>query len=121
MKKLTVQQWLSWPPASCEGYELPFPSTGDITIGSVTYIEKLDTFKISDARVLSYSIAADRILSGRGLLDFILQLHHHEWVTADHIKDFLDCVTCWVYREHGKFPQAFFDVIGGMNAGLDSP
>lgn len=64
---------------------------------------------------------ADRILSGGGFLDFLLHVHSKEWVTGQHIKDLLDCVACWTYRDHGKFPQVFFDVVGGMNRGLDDP
>lgn len=92
-------------------------------MGTVVFSEAEDTFKITMGSDYNgtYDMAADRILSGSGLLDFILQIHHKEWVTGDHLKDLLDCVTCWVYRDHGKFPQEFFDVIGGMNAGLDAP
>jgi hypothetical protein len=70
----------------------------------------------------TYDIEADRVLSGAGLLDFLLQIHSKEWITGQHLKDFLDCVTCWVYRDHGKrFAQDFFDVAGGMNRDLDDP
>jgi len=123
MKKLTVQQWLEWSPSRYEGWELPFPPDGDIPMGTVLYSEADDTFKITMGPRYSgtYDMAADRILSGRGFLDFILQIHHKEWITGEHLKDLLDCVTCWVYRDHGKFAQEFFDAIGGMNADLDSP
>ena len=123
MKILTVQQWLEWSPDRYKGWKLPFPPDGDIPMGKVLYSEADDTFKITMGSGYrgTYDMAADRILSGRGLLDFVLQIHHKEWITGDHLKDLLDCVTCWVYRDHGKFPQVFFDAVGGINAGLDSP
>ena len=71
--------------------------------------------------VVASFVCADRILSGGGFLDFLLQVHSKEWVTAQHLKDLLDCVACWAFRDHGKLPQSFFDVAGGMNRGLDDP
>lgn len=69
----------------------------------------------------TYDIASDRIMSGGGFLDFLLQLHSKKWATGQHIKDFLDCFEKWCVSEHGKYPQAFLDVIGGMNRGQDNP
>ena len=66
-------------------------------------------------------MVANRILSGGGFLDFVLQVHSKEWATGQHLKDLLDCITRWTYRGHGCFPQVFFDVTGGMNRGLDDP
>jgi hypothetical protein len=118
---MTVQQWMNSP----EKPEMmkPFAISGDITIGTVRFDEEKDLFRIyiGAEHADTYDIAADRILSGGGFLDFVLQVHSKPWVTAQHLKDLIDCVTCWVYRDHGKFPQDFFDVAGGMNLGLDAP
>jgi len=121
--QLTVQQWLESSGESRKQTFDPFPPDGDIPMGLVKYSAEEDTFKIQMGAAYrgTYDMAADRILSGSGLLDFLFQIHQYEWCTGQHMKDFLDCVTCWVYRDHGKFPQAFFDVTGGMNSGLDAP
>jgi hypothetical protein len=102
----------------------PFDPTGDIRCGTVRFDAQENMFRISMGGDYAgtYDMEADRILSGGGFLDFLLQVHSKEWVTGQHLKDLLDCVTCWVYRDHGQqFPQGFFDVIGGMNRGLDDP
>jgi hypothetical protein len=101
----------------------PFLPDGDITIGLVRFDSKENVFKVFMGQEynVTYDVEADRILSGGGFLDFILQVHSKEWVTAQHLKDLLDCVTCWTYRDHGKFPQVFFDVAGEMNRDLDDP
>jgi hypothetical protein len=109
--------------ASTPDTHKPFPPEGDIAIGLVHFDAEKRTFRIymGGEYGSTYDMEADRIMSGGGFLDFLLQVHSKEWVTAQHLKDLLDCVTCWTYREHGKFPQAFFDVIGGMNCDLDDP
>ncbi|GAA5117115.1 hypothetical protein JIN84_17885 [Luteolibacter yonseiensis] len=117
----TVQQWLNLPKSSSL-YD-PYPPAGDIEMGLVHFDAVQNAFKIYQGAECdgTYDINADRILSGAGFLDFLLQVHMKEWVTGQHLKDLLDCVTCWLHREHGKLPQDFFDVIGGMNIGLDHP
>ena len=120
--EMTVQQWMNSPenPRVVE----PFPYDGDIICGLVRYDAKERVFRIfiGAGYIQTYDMAADRILSGGGFLDFLLQVHSKEWVTGQHLKDLLDCVTCWVCRDHGgRFPQDFFDVMGGMNRDLDDP
>ncbi|MFA6176599.1 MAG: hypothetical protein WC765_08485 [Phycisphaerae bacterium] len=116
---MTVQQWMDGSGKP----RLPYPPDGDITIGLVRFDAKGNIFRVHMGGEYfgTYDMSADRILSGGGFLDFLLQIHSKEWVSGQHLKDFLDCVTCWSYRDHGKFPQDFFDVAGGMNRSLDDP
>jgi hypothetical protein len=120
--QMTVQQWLN-SPDNPEVFK-PFPPDGDMCCGSVLYDSKERVFRIhmgADFRT-TYDMQADRILSGAGFLDFLLQIHGKDWVTGQHLKDLMDCVTCWVYRDHGhRFPQEFFGVAWGMNKDLDDP
>ena len=121
--KMTVQQWLT-SPEKPDLYK-PFPFEGDICIGTVLYSEAEQKFKINmgfEYGTDTYDIAADQILSATGLLDFLWQVHGKEWVTAQNLKDLLDCITCYVYRDHNQqLPQVFFDVASGMSGGLDQP
>ena len=119
MKK-TVQQWLN--ECSSDQLREPFESEGNITMGFVVYSESEEMFHIREQGMKEriYSMKADRLLSKSGLLDFLFQIHAKPWITSQHIKDFLDCLTCYTHREHGKLPQDFYDVVGGMNKGLDS-
>jgi hypothetical protein len=119
--QMTVQQWLN-SPEDPEVHK-PFLPQGDITVGLVRFDAQTNVFRIYMGQGYNgtYEMEADRILSGGGFLDFVLQVHSKVWVTGQHLKDLLDCVICWTYREHGKLPQAFFDVIGGMNRDLDDP
>jgi len=119
--QMTVQQWLN-SPEDPEVHK-PFLPQGDITVGLVRFDAQTNVFRIYMGQGYNgtFEMEADRILSGGGFLDFVLQVHSKVWVTGQHLKDLLDCVTCWTYREHGKLPQAFFDVIGGMNRDLDDP
>lgn len=119
--KMTVQQWMN-SPEDPDVYK-PFLPQGDIVVGPVRFGEKQQVFRIyMGAEYLgTYDMEADRILSGGGFLDFLLQVHSKEWVTGQHLKDLMDCVTCWAYRDHSQFPQEFFDVAGGMNRRLDEP
>jgi hypothetical protein len=95
-----------------------------MTFGHVRYdaVERVFRIHMGEAYFGTYDMEADRILSGGGFLDFLLQVHSKPWITGQHLKDLLDCVTCWIYRDHGqRLPQDFFDVIGGMNRDLDDP
>lgn len=118
---MTVQQWLNSPEDSPRSQ--PFPPEGDIQVGLVKFDVEASLFRIYMGMNYSgtYDIHADRILTGGGFLDFVLQVNSKEWCTGQHLKDLLDCVTCWTFRDHGKFPQVFFDVVGGMNRDLDDP
>lgn len=117
----TVQQWLSTSLTDAKLHDPDFP-TGNITVGLVRFEVETNTFKIYQGMEYrgTYDMNADRILSGGGFLDFLLQVHGKEWITGQHLKDLLDCVTLWTYREFGKLPQDFFEVIDGMNRGLDN-
>ena len=120
--KMTVQQWMN--SSATPTFHKPFPPDGDIFCGTVSFDAEKSMFYISIGgdEGGTYDMESDRILSGGGFLDFLLQVHSKEWVTGQHIKDLLDCVTCWIYRDHGgQFPQMFFDVAGRMNRGLDDP
>ena len=119
MLNLTVSQWQN----SCENDRptacLPFSPTGDISIGLAAFREKENRIELlidSDRNV--YDIECDRILSGRGFFNFLLQVHSKTWATPQHIYDLLDVITCWTSREHGELPQIFFDVAGGQLGGL---
>ncbi|MCP4269699.1 MAG: hypothetical protein GY777_29695 [Candidatus Brocadiaceae bacterium] len=120
--KMTVQQWMNSPEKP--DIFKPFSHCGDIRCGLVLYDAEERVFRIciGAGYIQTYDMKADRILSGGGFLDFLLQVHSKEWITGQHLKDLLDCITCWVYRDHGgRFPQDFFDVTDGMNRGLDDP
>lgn len=122
--QLTVQQWISSSDSEIKNAHPPFfPQGNDIIIGSCEFSEKENMFKIHMGANYNgtYDISADRIIGGRGLLDFIFQVHMKHWVTAQHIKDFLDVLLCWTYRDHGQLPQSFYRVIAGMSQGMDEP
>ncbi len=118
---MTVQQWMN--SGDAPQFHKPFLTDGDIVLGLVRFDNEHQVFRVYMGAGYNgtYDIDVDRILSGTGFLDFLLQVHSKEWVTGQHLKDLLDCVACWTYRDHGKFPQMFFDVAGGMNRGLDAP
>jgi hypothetical protein len=121
MLTLSVSQWRNTGTIDRSIALPPFPDSGDIAIGLAAFREKEDKIELlidSDRNV--YDIACDRILSGAGFMDFLLQVHSKPWATPQHIYDLLDVITCWTYREHGKFPQLFFDVAGGANRGMDT-
>jgi hypothetical protein len=116
---LTVQQWLE---VGHDDVFPPFPADGDITCGTVRYHADADEFRIfTRSGFPSYDFAAERILTGAAFSDWLWQLHHTEWFTGQHAKDLLDCLCCYIYREHnGQFPQAFYQVEGGMMRGPDA-
>lgn len=118
---MTVRQWQN--AGECPSTEKPFPPEGDIVIGLVRFDAQNSKFRIYMGADYygTYDMDSDRIMSGGGFLDFLLQVHSKPWATPQHLSDLLDCVTCWTYRDHGKFPQMFFDVAGGMNRNLDEP
>ena len=112
---MTVQEWLN--TGGGDEKPLPYPLEGDIVFPTCVYIESDDLFRIDG----NYNIEADRILSGTSFVDWIWQLHHKTWFTQEHYKDFLDCLFCYIHREHnGQFPQVFYHVAGG-GGGLDEP
>ena len=59
----------------------------DINVGSVRFDSKEDVFRIYMGQGYngSYDMHADRIMSGGGFLDFLLQIHSKEWATAQHL------------------------------------
>jgi hypothetical protein len=118
--QLSVQQWLNSgePP---EGIQRPFPSHGDITFGLVTYDSEQDVFCImEDSFGDTYDIDAGRILTAAAFADWMWQLHHKRWITPQHLKDLMDCLCCYIYREHnGQFPQSFYQVEGAIMRGPD--
>ncbi len=119
MSRLTVQQWLNNP--SSPTFSPPFDSEGDIFVGLVRFNELTKTFEITtSAETTPYEIAAERILTKVAFTDWIWQLHHKDWITGQHLKDFLDCLSCYLYREYGQFPQVFYEVAGGGPEGLDA-
>ena len=92
-------------------------------MGLVRYNAEDESFQIYMGANYSgtYDMKADRILSAGGVLDFIWQVHHHPWITGQHLKDLLDCITCYTEREHGQLPQLFYQVTHAVNGGLDAP
>jgi hypothetical protein len=113
---MTVQQWLN--SSATTEFREPFLPAGDIIIGLVRFDAEAKMFRIYKGMRYqdgTYDIHAERIQDGGAFLDFLLQVNSKLWCTAQHIKDLLDCVTCWGYRETGKFPQEYFDVIGDMS------
>ena len=123
--QMTVQQWLhhSLGDEPHKPYFEVGPWGGDIICGMARYDYEAKTFRVWKGHdyAFTYDMHADRILSGAGFLDYLFHTHRKEWCTPQHIKDILDCVTCWVHRDHGCNPQVFFDVTFGMNKGLDDP
>ncbi len=114
----TVQQWMH----SME-IPQPFPERGDIVFGLVRFDAEAQMFRIYMG--LGYdstcAFSSDEVLSPSGFLDLLFRIHSTDWITGQHFKDLLDCVTCWAYREHGRFPAEFFGVMGAMDRGLDAP
>lgn len=111
----SVQQWINTPGGHI--YD-PFPPEGDIRFGFVTYDAKKGFFRIDMGQQWlssTYDIEAKRIDDATVFLDFLWQLHAKPWITAQHLKDFLDCVTCRIRRDHGDNPQSFFKTCGGEN------
>src|ERR1043165_9798862 len=115
---LTVQQWLN---QSGGEVALPFPAGGDITCGTVRYVADEDLFRIfTQSDFQTYDFAADRILTAAAFTDWVWQLHHKEWFTGQHAKDLLDCLCCYIYREHNEqFPQTFSQIEGAIMRGPD--
>jgi hypothetical protein len=121
MMQMTVQQWRN----SADKPEVfkPFFQDEDIVCGLVCYDNDKEVFQIYMGQGYNgtYDIEAYRILTSAGILDFLLQIHSKNWITGQHLKDFLDCITCWVYRDHGGcFPQKFYKVMGGVNQNIDN-
>lgn len=118
--QMTVQQWRSSLPEekACK----PFDPTDDIFCGLVRYDQKERTFKITIGAGYrdTYDIQEQDIMTSEGFLDFLLQVHSKDWATPQHISNLLDCVTCWAHRDHGQWPQVFFDVCGGKKHGKTS-
>ena len=115
---LTVQQWLN---KGGDDFFLPFSPTGNIVCGLVRYDAEKDLFSIyTQANMVTYDIEAERILTSAAFTDWLWQLHHTDWFTGQHAKDFLDCLCCYIYREHnGQFPQPFYEVTNAINRGPD--
>lgn len=117
---MTVQQWLN--NSSVAPLLPPYFQTGDIDIGLVTFVAEQHLFRIRTLQGESaYEIESDRLLSATAFVDWVWQLHSKSWVTPQHMKDFLDCLLCWIHREHKQFPQPFYQVTWGMIGGLDQP
>ena len=91
-------------------------------MGLVTFIADRDLFSIRTLQGEStYDIESDRLLSATSFMDFLWQVHEKPWITPQHLKDFLDCLLCWIHREHKQLPQPFYHVTWGMSRGLDQP
>ena len=123
MIRLSVQEWLnngSWWK-ECENVLPPYPPSGNIVVGSVSFIEEQNLFQIMVGGDYSgtYDIDADRLLVAKDFTDWIWHLHSKDWITGQHLKDFMDCVCCWIHRDHGQSPQIFYDVAGGHTGGMD--
>jgi hypothetical protein len=118
---LTCQQWLSSPTSSDPDVVPPFPLTGDIECGLVRYSEESDSFNIYEQQGRTqYKIEAVRILSAAAFVDWMWQLHSKEWFTGQHAKDLMDCLCCYIYREHnGQFPQDFYQITNAINEDPD--
>lgn len=99
------------------------PDFFDIHKGLVSYIHAEKVFRIyqGNGYRTTYDMETDRIISGAGMLDFLLQIHSKEWATGQHLKDLLDCIEQWTVKQFDQYPQVFFDVVCAMNRSIDLP
>jgi hypothetical protein len=115
MSTMTVQQWLN--RSGDEQMVLPTTESGDIEIGLVKYCDLDGEFHIykgqgfHDDLLVSYY----QVSNGPRLLECLLHLHKQEWITGQHIKDFLDCLTLRVYRDSNLSMREFFGVAGALD------
>lgn len=115
LMQLTIQQWMDDGDATT--YAPSFNSNGKINIGLVSYDSKKGVFKIiigSDYNG-TYDIEIWRISDKKGFLDFLLHIHSKEWITGQHLKDFLDCFFCVVHLKTGEYMQEYLGCVWGMN------
>ena len=86
-------------------------------IGSVSYESKKGLFKIIMGGVYdgTYDMEISRISDKKGFLDFLLHIHSKEWITGQHLKDFLDCFFCVVHLKTGEYMQEYLGCVWGMN------
>lgn len=93
---------------------------GDIICGLVVYRERERSFEIF-TRVDEplYQVQVDRIASYKQFTDWLWQLHEKGWMTGQHYADLLRCISEYIFRQHGQWPQAYYEVEGAINQGLD--
>ena len=120
--QLTIQQWLNSTGDDHvmkeHGIYRPMLTfEGDMFIGSVSYESKKGLFKIimGGDYYGTYDMQISRISNIEGLLDFLLHIHQKEWITGQHLKDFLDCFFCVVHLKTGEFLTEYVGCQWGMN------
>ena len=94
---------------------------GDIVCGLVAFREQGRVFQIT-TRIGedSYDIQADRILTHRQFTDWVWQLQEKGWMSGQHFADLLSCLSEFIYRQWGVWPQKFYEVEGVIREqGLD--
>lgn len=112
---LTVQQWIN--DGDTRTYAPSFDSNGKINIGLVSYNSKKGVFEIivgGDYRG-TYDMEIWRISNKKGFVDFLLHIHQKEWITGQHLKDFLDCYFCVVHLKTSENLQQYLGSLNGMN------
>lgn len=93
---------------------------GDITCGPVAFREGPRVFQIT-TRIgePSYDIAAGGILTHRQFTDWVWQLQDKRWMSGHHFADLFQCLSEFIYRQWGQWPQAFYEVTQAVNNNLD--
>ncbi len=93
---------------------------GDIVCGLVAFREGPRVFQIT-TRIGedTYDIEADRILTHRAFTDWVWQLQTKGWMSGQHFTDFFACLSEFIYRQWGEWPQVFYSVERAINAGPD--
>jgi hypothetical protein len=106
---------LKFEPAGRE----PAPP-GDIVCGLVAFREGPRLFQIT-TRIgeETYDIQADRIATQRAFTDWVWQLHTKRWMSGQHFADFFTCLSEFIYRQSGDWPQVYYAVERAINAGPD--
>jgi hypothetical protein len=93
---------------------------GDIVCGAVAFRERSQCFEITTGiGNETYDIAADRLYTDRQFCDWVWQLHEKGWMTGQKFADFFQCLSEFIYRDRGEWPQDFYAVINAMNVDLD--
>jgi hypothetical protein len=120
--QLTVQQWRNLKGGDEQAIKEtdiypPMLREGDMIIGSVSYEAKKGLFKITMGGCYdgTYDMQIWRISDKKGFLDFLLHIHSKEWITGQHLKDFLDCFFCVVHLKTGEYTREYLGCVWGMN------
>src|SRR5262249_12744473 len=94
---------------------------GDIVRGLVAFREGPPRVFQITTRIgePTYDIEADRILTHRAFTDWVWQLQEKRWMTGQHFADLFACLSEFIYRQWGEWPQVFYSVENAMSHGPD--